>query len=238
MRQRMTQLVRLLDAESPDVVHEVLDDAAKTWCDALCAMRRRRCARASTSGGVKGDDDDDDVDDNNRSAKRAQRVAKIKQNLRLASDEDASAVLDACEDLVRWCVENYPSPSLGEAERIERVRASDALASVEHDKLKTLLATRAVMRCNKWRDKVTSAASMGIRTFRAFDWVVRAPASASAPAPGDAREPACYAAARVAESTAASAQTVDVKFTLDRRALDVVCDAFAQCKSAISRVAL
>ena len=79
---------------------------------------------------------------------------------------------------------------------------------------------------------------MDIRTFRAFDWVVRAPASASTFAPGAAREPACYAAARVAESTAASAQTVDVKFTLDRRALDIVCDAFAQCKSSISRVAL
>ena len=243
MRHIMTPLTHLLDAETPTVVHDILDDAAKTWCDALVARRRRRRARdgamrASTSRDddcdAVGADEDDDDDANAR--KRAQRVERIKHNLRVETDADASAVLDACERLVRWCVEQYPSPSLGDAERVARVRASDALSSVEHDKLKTLLATRAAARCDKWRDKVTSAAAMDVRTLRAFDWAVRAPSSASAPA--REREPTCYAAMRVAETTSSSANTVDIKFTVDRQALDVVVDAFAGCKAAISRVAL
>ena len=73
-------LENLLNAESADVVNDVLDDACKAWCD----------------GAREGEE------------KRAQRLRKncekIKEKLEVASDDEALRTTRACETVVRMSV--------------------------------------------------------------------------------------------------------------------------------------
>ena len=84
-------LENLLNAESADVVNDVLDDACKAWCD----------------GAREGEE------------KRTQRLRKncekIKEKLEVESDDEALRTTRACETVVRMsahylCHENLRSP--------------------------------------------------------------------------------------------------------------------------------
>ena len=73
-------LENLLNAESADVVNDVLDDACKAWCD----------------GAREGEE------------KRTQRLRKncekIKEKLEVESDDEALRTTRACETVVRMSV--------------------------------------------------------------------------------------------------------------------------------------
>lgn len=77
---RFDALTNLLDAESTDVVHELLDDGCRAWCD-----------------GLRGGNDA-------RAERLVKNARKIKDKLRVESDADAAACASACETLVRECV--------------------------------------------------------------------------------------------------------------------------------------
>ena len=171
---RFDALTNLLDAESEDVVRELLDDGCRAWCDEL---REGNDARAE------------------RLVKNAR---KIKEKLRLESDEEAVACANACEALVRECV--------------WRGSANEASGSGErwttHERLNALLRERVARRADKWRIKASEAANASATTYVDFDWVVRAVASANAGSSASAAT--CRAALRV--STAGVAR--DISFDI------------------------
>ena len=203
-------LENLLNAESADVVNDVLDDACKAWCD----------------GAREGEE------------KRTQRLRKncekIKEKLKVESDDEALRTTRACETVVRMSVWALGA-SGGENASMGFERA------VTHEKLRALLVERALERRGKWREKITSARAMPVEVLKDFDWCVRGTTGGAGAATGSisvANAPTCRFALRLRRGGASAAAAArDVHFSVGIDALDVIADKCAEARRAIETLA-
>jgi len=151
-----SSLRALLDAESADVVRELLDDGCKSWCDDL---------RAGPSA---------------RRARLAKNAAKSAEALRLETRREAEACAEACEAFVRravWTMGEDARP--GTTTTMTATNALGFEPGSGHARLDALLVERALERRHKWREKSAAAAAMPGRFLADFDWAVRASTSTS-----------------------------------------------------------
>ena len=226
-----SSLRALLDAESADVVRELLDDGCKAWCDDL---------RAGPSA---------------RRARLAKNAAKSAEALRLETHGEAEACAEACEAFVRRAVW-----TMGEDARPGTTTTS-ALGfepGSGHARLDALLVERALERRHKWREKSAAAAAMPGRFLADFDWAVRASTSTSTRRTtprnddddvdddeddeddeDDHPDAVCRAAARlvVRDAGAESSSVVDVHFDVLPRALRRVAASCAAARRAAETLA-
>lgn len=144
----MDALTNLLDAETADVVHELLDDGCRAWCDDLSAGARARGTRLGKN------------------------AKKIKSKLRMSSDADAMRVAEACETYVRECV--WRRGRASESGTSEERETREVGWPTTHEKLNALLRARETSRGDKWRDKAEEASRFNETALIDFDWVVRA----------------------------------------------------------------
>ena len=235
-----TALTNLLDAETPEDVHEMLDDACRALCDGLRETSTSTSTTTSSSSLKK--------------IRLEKNARKIREKLRLTDDADVRATMEACETVVReavWAIAGErPTASPvdgGEDKKEEDVDSSFARASaldvesktvigrVSHDRLRQLLVQRVLHRVDKWRAKVTAAAERPTEVLDAFDWSVRV-VSASSSSTGAA---SCAAAARLrlrGENDVPSTNKHRIlRFDVPRHALDDVVAALADARDAARR---
>jgi hypothetical protein len=221
MSSNSSALRALLDAESADVVRELLDDGCKAWCDGL---------RAGPSA---------------RATRLAKNAAKSAEMLRVEATCEAEACAEACEAFVRRAVW-----TLGEGERAGTTTGRGTLGfepGSGHERLDALLVERALERRHKWREKSAAAAAMPGRFLADFDWAVRAATSASkrTTTKGDEDEDddhpdaVCRAAARlvVRDAGVATSSIVDLHFDVHPRALRRVAASCAAARRAVQTLA-
>lgn len=233
-----TALANLLDAQTPEDVHEMLDDACRALCDGL-----RDETSTSASASLK-------------TIRLEKNARKIREKLRLTDDADVRATMEACETVVReavWAIAGHrpaTSPSDdGDDEKEKRDDSSFAEAStkalavesktvigrVSHDRLRHLLVQRVLYRVDKWRAKVTAAAERPTEVLDAFDWSVRV-VSASSGATGAA---SCAAAARLRlrgeDDTTSTKHERILRFDVPRHALDDIVAALGDARDAARR---
>ena len=238
-----TALTNLLDAETPEDVHEILDDACRALCDGLRETSTSSSAAAASSL---------------KTIRLEKNARKIREKLRLTDDADVRATMEACETVVReavWAIAGErPTASPvdgGEDEKEEDVDSSFARASaldvesktvigrVSHDRLRHLLVQRVLHRVDKWRAKVTAAAERPTEVLDAFDWSVRVVSASSS---GERGAASCAAAARLrlrgesdTPSTATTSKHRILRFDVPRHALDDIVAALADARDAARR---
>ncbi len=220
-----SSLRALLDAESADVVRELLDDGCKSWCDDL---------RAGPSA---------------RRARLAKNAAKSAEALRLETHGEAEACAEACEAFVRravWTMGEDARP--GTTTTTTTTSALGFEPGSGHARLDALLVERALERRHKWREKSAAAAAMPGRFLADFDWAVRASTTTSTRTTttrnddddddeddeDDHPDAVCRAAARlvVRDAGAESSSVVDVRFDIHPRALRRVAASCAAARRA------
>jgi len=232
-----SSLRALLDAESADVVRELLDDGCKAWCDDL---------RAGPSA---------------RRARLAKNAAKSAEALRLETHGEAEACAEACEAFVRravWTMGEDARP--GTTTTTTTTSALGFEPGSGHARLDALLVERALERRHKWREKSAAAAAMPGRFLADFDWAVRASTSTSTRRTttrnddddddeeveeeddedeDDHPDAVCRAAARlvVRDAGAESSSVVDVHFDVLPRALRRVAASCAAARRAAETLA-
>ena len=203
-------LENLLNAESADVVNDVLDDACKAWCD----------------GAREGEE------------KRAQRLRKncekIKEKLEVASDDEALRTTRACETVVRMSVwalgaSDGERASMGFERAVthEKLRALLVERALERrGKWREKIASARAMPAEALKDfdwcvRGTTGGAGG--------------ASRSA---SDASASTCRFALRLRRGGApAAAPARDVRFRVGVDALDVIVDKCAEARRAIETLA-
>ena len=225
-----TALRALLDAESADVVRELLDDGCKAWCDGL---------RAGPSA---------------RATRLAKNAAKSAEMLRVEATCEAEACAEACEAFVRRAVW-----TLGVGDERAAATTTTTMTGSEtlgfepgsgHERLDALLVERALERRHKWREKSASAAAMPGRFLADFDWAVRASTSAFERTTtttdddddddeDDHPDAVCRAAARlvVRDAGVATSSVVDLHFDVHPRALRRVAASCAAARRAVETLA-
>lgn len=203
-------LENLLNAESADVVNDVLDDACKAWCD----------------GAREGEE------------KRAQRLRKncekIKEKLEVASDDEALRTTRACETVVRMSVwalgaSDGERASMGFERAVthEKLRALLVERALERrGKWREKIASARAMPAEALKDfdwcvRGTTGGAGG--------------ASRSA---SDASASTCRFALRLRRGGApAAAPARDVRFRVGVDALDVIVGKCADARRAIETLA-
>ena len=229
-----TALTNLLDAETPEDVHEMLDDACRALCDGL-----RDETTASSSSSLK-------------MIRLEKNARKIREKLRLTDEADVRATMEACETVVReavWAIAGErptTSPSDDGEDGKEKdddasstkalaVESKTVVGRVSHDRLRRLLVQRVLHRVDKWRAKVTAAAERPTEVLDAFDWSVRVVSASS----GAAAAASCAAAARLrlrGENDVPSTNKHRIlRFDVPRHALDDVVAALADARDAARR---
>lgn len=236
-----TALTNLLDAETPEDVHEMLDDACRALCDGL----RETSTTTTSSSSLK-----------KKKIRLEKNARKIREKLRLTDDADVRATMEACETVVReavWAIAGdrpttTTSPSAdGGGENEKEADDASALAvesktivgRVSHDRLRRLLVQRVLHRVDKWRAKVTAAAERPTEVLDAFDWSVRVVSASSSASVGAA---SCAAAARLrlrgadddVPSTDQSKHRI-LRFDVPAHALDDIVAALGDARDAARR---
>lgn len=232
-----TALTNLLDAETPEDVHEMLDDACRALCDGL----RDETSASSSSSSLK-------------MIRLEKNARKIREKLRLTDEADVRATMEACETVVReavWAIAGErptTSPSDDGEDGKEKdddasstkaalaVESKTVVGRVSHDRLRRLLVQRVLHRVDKWRAKVTAAAERPTEVLDAFDWSVRV-VSASSGAAGAA---SCAAAARLRlrgedDTTSTKHHERILRFDVPRHALDDIVAALGDARDAARR---
>ena len=229
-----SSLRALLDAESADVVRELLDDGCKAWCDDL---------RAGPSA---------------RQTRLAKNAAKGAKALRLETHGEAEACAEACEAFVRRAVWTMGEDARPGTTTTTMTSALGFEPGSGHARLDALLVERALERRHKWREKSAAAAAMPGRFLADFDWAVRASTSTSTRRTttrndddddddvddddedeDDHPDAVCRAAARlvVRDAGAESSSVVDVHFDVLPRALRRVAASCAAARRAAETLA-
>lgn len=219
----------LLDAESADVVRELLDDGCKAWCDGL---------RAGPSA---------------RATRLAKNAAKSAEMLRVEATREAGACAEACEAFVRRAVWTLGVGDDCAATTTTTTTGSRTLGfepGSGHERLDALLVERALERRHKWREKSAAAAAMPGRFLADFDWAVRASTSAFERTKtttdedddddeDDHPDAVCRAAARlvVRDAGVATSSIVDLHFDVHPRALRRVAASCAAARRAVETLA-
>ena len=230
-----TALTNLLDAETPEDVHEMLDDACRALCDGL-----RDETTASSSSSLK-------------MIRLEKNARKIREKLRLTDEADVRATMEACETVVReavWAIAGErptTSPSDDGEDGKEKdddasstkalaVESKTVVGRVSHDRLRRLLVQRVLHRVDKWRAKVTAAAERPTEVLDAFDWSVRVVSASS----GAAAAASCAAAARLRlrgedDTTSTKHHERILRFDVPRHALDDIVAALGDARDAARR---
>ena len=229
-----TALTNLLDAETPEDVHEMLDDACRALCDGL-----RDETTASSSSSLK-------------MIRLEKNARKIREKLRLTDEADVRATMEACETVVReavWAIAGErptTSPSDDGEDGKEKdddasstkalaVESKTVVGRVSHDRLRRLLVQRVLHRVDKWRAKVTAAAERPTEVLDAFDWSVRVVSASSGAAAAS-----CAAAARLRlrgedDTTSTKHHERILRFDVPRHALDDIVAALGDARDAARR---
>lgn len=231
-----TALTNLLDAETPEDVHEMLDDACRALCDGL----RDETSASSSSSSLK-------------MIRLEKNARKIREKLRLTDEADVRATMEACETVVReavWAIAGErptTSPSDDGEDGKEKdddasstkalaVESKTVVGRVSHDRLRRLLVQRVLHRVDKWRAKVTAAAERPTEVLDAFDWSVRVVSASS----GAAAAASCAAAARLRlrgedDTTSTKHHERILRFDVPRHALDDIVAALGDARDAARR---
>lgn len=232
-----TALTNLLDAETPEDVHEMLDDACRALCDGL---RDETSSSSSSSSSLK-------------MLRLEKNARKIREKLRLTDEADVRATMEACETVVReavWAIAGErptTSPSDDGEDGKEKdddasstkalaVESKTVVGRVSHDRLRRLLVQRVLHRVDKWRAKVTAAAERPTEVLDAFDWSVRVVSASS----GAAAAASCAAAARLRlrgedDTTSTKHHERILRFDVPRHALDDIVAALGDARDAARR---
>jgi len=235
-------LTNLLDAETPEDVYEMLDDACRALCDGLREISTSKTT-STTSSSLK-------------KIRLEKNARKIREKLRLTDDADVRATMEACETVVReavWAIagerSGMPPSDDDEKEKDDSSLASSSSAAasaavesktivgrVSHDRLRRLLVERVLHRVDKWRAKVTTAAERPREVLDAFDWSVRV-VSASSSSGASSSGASCAAVARLrldGDDETTTKHRV-LRFDVPRHALDDVVAALGDARDAARR---